>query len=122
MEKTKQTKRLITVRFDPEVRKKLDHIALTSDRTLAQLIRYAVTSYFETSQQCSKTVFNNNNDTNGTRHTALRIPEELHQKCETLAEKSNVTVSDVIRDAVNIWLEQYNLENLGTPTIEGEPN
>lgn len=122
MDKIKQTKRLITVRFEPEVRDKLDHIALTSDRTLAQLIRYAITAYFETSQKCNKTVFKNNEDTTGTRHTALRLPEELYVKCETLASKNGFTVSDVIRDAVNLWLEQYNLENLGTPTLEGETN
>lgn len=111
-----KAKRLITVRFEPTVRSKLDEIASTSDRTLAQLVRYALTSYFETERVCASTVSINDGE-NGSRHTALRISEDLAIKVETLAAKCNVTVSDVIRDAVNVWLSTDSMDSLGSPAL-----
>lgn len=119
MDKTKQTKRLISVRFKPSMRDKLDHIALTSDRTIAQLVRYALIAYFEVERVCVIDNTSNEKDS-ASRHTALRLPEDIALKVEALSSKCDVTFSDVIRDAVNVWLTQYNLEHLGSPsTSEG---
>jgi predicted transcriptional regulator len=108
--------RLVTVRLEPATRDRLDVLASTSDRTLAQLIRYALTAYFD-GASVSPTV-RETDESNSSRHTSVRIPAALVQKVEDLAKASRVTSSDVIRTAIGIWLKATSPEVLGAPAVE----
>jgi predicted transcriptional regulator len=108
--------RLVTVRLEPATRDHLDVLASTSDRTLAQLIRYALTAYFD-GASVSPTV-RETDESNSSRHTSVRIPTALAQKVEDLAKASRVTSSDVIRTAIGIWLKATSPEVLGAPAVE----
>jgi predicted transcriptional regulator len=104
--------RLVTVRLEPATRERLDELATTSDRTLAQLIRYALTTYFDsTVTSC----ISGKEDSTSSRHTSVRIPVLLADKVDAAAKNFSVTASDVIRDALANWLASTQPQTLGVP-------
>ncbi len=98
------------------IREQLDNLAAASDRALAQLVRYALVSYFEVERGCPTTHVAS--DENITRHTAFRLPDSLIVKVEAKASQYKVTSSDVIREAVSLWLTNGTHDMLGSPTTE----
>jgi predicted DNA-binding protein len=107
--------RQVTVRLDPAHREHLDALAATSDRTLAQLVRYALTAYFESNPTCPVPGRAETDETS--RHLAVRITTILADQVEAHAKACNVTTSDVIRDAISVWITNANTDNLGTPAV-----
>jgi len=109
-----------TVRLDPAARDQLDKLAESSDRTFSQLVRYALNAYFaldplpEPQQGLPE-----DREDPSTRHATLRLPVELDCAVSEHATKHGVTNSDVIRQAVNIWLKETNDRQLGSPTSGG---
>lgn len=108
--------RLVTIRIEVTVREQLDNLAAASDRALAQLVRYALTSYFEMDRGCPST--RAVTEENVTRHTAFRLPDTLIVKVEAKASQYNVTTSDVIREAITLWLTNGTHDMLGSPITE----
>ncbi|MCC5934255.1 MAG: ribbon-helix-helix domain-containing protein [Candidatus Cyclonatronum sp.] len=51
--------------------------------------------------------------------TSVRLPKELEQKLDSLAEAKNCSRSAIIKEALMAYVEQE--ENLSEPFIVGEP-
>ena len=105
-----------TVRLDVPTHERLDALASDSDRTLAQLLRYALNVYFANDvPPPAPQGLPDDAREDGTRHVALRLEPDLVSKIEAHALTSSSTHSDVIRHAVALWLDQVD------PGILGEP-
>ena len=104
---------LVTVRLDATVRGQFDRLATSSDRTLAQLLRYAVSAYLEQTP-ASSTI--SGDVPAESRHTSIRLSQDLHTRAQARAMLAGVTVSDVLRAAAAWWMTTANQVNLGTPT------
>jgi predicted transcriptional regulator len=107
----RQASRLFTVRLDPAVRERLDALAATSDRSLAQLVRYALTSPGVT---VTATACSSEPGTSGV-HTTVRIPAPLAQTIDAQAAQFGVTASDVIRASLASWVVTADPAALGAP-------
>lgn len=112
-ETTASGSRLFTVRLPADVRDRLDVLASTSDRTLAQLARYALTYYFASP---AARMVHSLLDGTGTKHTSLRLPADLATQVDVFAGKHDVTTSDVIRHALTSWLDAADASTLGNPS------
>lgn len=113
--------RLFTVRLSGQIRDRLDNLAKSSDRTLAQLARYALTNYFQSQHALPISLTLQAEDVNevpGTRHTSLRLPSELSAQVEEHANNLQATSSDIIRHALILWLEETDASVLGAPTAK----
>lgn len=113
--------RLMTVRLDPGVRLRLDELAAASDRTLAQLIRYALTAYLDLPAQparLSVAAVPAGSDSDAvTRHTALRVPEALAVRLDEYSAAQELSASEVIRQALAFWLSSTDTQALGFPGV-----
>lgn len=116
--KTPRASRQVTVRLDPAQRDRLDALAATSDRTLAQLVRYALTAYFEAPLTCPAPGRADSDETS--RHLAVRIPTFLADQVDAHAKSCNVTASDVLRDAIAGWIARADTDTLGAPATSAE--
>lgn len=106
------TSRLVTVRLDSTVRDRFDALAASSDRTLAQLVRYAVEAYLAAPAQDRSEIAE---DATVTRHTSLRLPAALACAVDAYAARENLTPSDVLRRAMAAWLDTPAPALLGSP-------
>lgn len=111
--------RLMTVRLDPGIRLRLDELAAVSDRTLAQLIRYALTSYLDLPVPppiivSAATVDELPDSVTG--HTAVRVPEALAQRLDAYSTAQGLSASEVIRQSLAFWLSNTNPQALGVPS------
>lgn len=111
--------RIVTFRLDAAMREKLDVLATSSDRKVAQLIRYAVSSYFETADRKMLSDNNVGEDVSVMKHTSARIPEALANQVDAHAENLGVTSSDIIRDAIALWLDSEAVEVVAAPVSNG---
>lgn len=110
---TTSSSRLVTVRLDAPIRERLDALASASDRTLAQLARYALTAYFESGITSLPVI---NDDTINTRkHVSLRLPATLSANLDSVAQSNQTTASDVLRQALAWWVETADPAHLGMP-------
>lgn len=110
---TTSSSRLVTVRLDAPIRERLDALASASDRTLAQLARYALTAYFESGITSLPVI---NDDTVNTRkHVSLRLPATLSANLDSVAQSNQTTASDVLRQALAWWVETADPAHLGMP-------
>lgn len=105
--------RTFTVRLEPDVRDRLDALARTSDRSIAQLTRYALTSYFAGSDVPA----NPGEDTASMKHTTVRLPISLADQVDLAASRMDSTPSAVIRSALAVWLNAADLSTLGAPAV-----
>lgn len=115
---TTASSRLVTVRLDAPIRERLDELAAASDRTLAQLARYALTSYFD-SETAPKPTTGDDAIANTRKHVSLRLPAALSSTVDAVAQANNVTASDVLRQALGWWIETANPAHLGMPGSAG---
>lgn len=106
-----------TVRLDASSRARLDALAEASDRTLNQLVRYALTAYFDAAPACPTSGFREDQLEDGTRQATLRLPQDLEALVEAHAGSCSVTFSDVVRDAVERWLASADPAALGAPSV-----
>lgn len=113
------TSRHLSVRLDPAVRTRLDDLATSSDRTLAQLIRYAVTDLLAAPDKVAALHAGDTFEAAGTRHATVRLPAELADAVDALAARAQATTSDVLRTAVDRWLTRTDPQHLGAPTVGG---
>jgi predicted transcriptional regulator len=109
--------RLVTVRLDAPIRERLDALTVSSDRTLAQLSRYALTAYFENNVPFLPPVVDETSNTR--KHVSLRLPATLSANLDAVAQTNNTTASDVLRQALGWWLETADLAHLGVPGAAG---
>lgn len=109
-----RTSRLMTVRLDSVTRDRLDEVALHSDRSLAQLVRYALVAYFELSPT-PVLVRDDADDAVMPRHMAVRIPDALAEQVDGRATVGAVSASEVIRCAIGVWLATADRAVLGSP-------
>lgn len=110
---SQRTSRAVTVRLDPVIRVRLEELATASDRSLSQLIRYALAYFFATPGLLIEADLA---DTSGPgHHTTLRLPDQLWSSVEAAAEAAAVSTSDVIRSALRSWLASGEHETLGFP-------
>lgn len=106
--------RLVTVRLDAPVREQLDSLASASDRTLAQLARYALTAYFDNEISPIPAPLDEG-ASNTRKHVSLRIPSGLSDTLDKYSQGKGVTASDVLRHALAWWLENADTAHLGMP-------
>jgi predicted transcriptional regulator len=109
--------RLVTVRLDAPIRERLDALTAASDRTLAQLARYALTAYFENNVPFLPPVVDETSNTR--KHVSLRLPSALSLNLDAVAQSNNTTASDVLRQALGWWLETADPAHLGVPGAAG---
>lgn len=109
--------RLITVRLDAPIRERLDALTAASDRTLAQLARYALTAYFENNVPFLPQVVDEASSTR--KHVSLRLPATLASNLESVAQINDTTASDVLRQALAWWVETADPAHLGVPGAAG---
>lgn len=110
---TTSSSRLITVRLDAPIRERLDALASASDRTLAQLARYALTAYFESGMTALSP---SSDDVSNTRkHVSLRLPAALSANLDSVAQANQTTASDILRQALAWWVETADPAHLGVP-------
>lgn len=115
------TSRLVTVRLDLATRERLDALAAASDRTLAQLARYALSAYFTLPDTPAPSPgLPEEREASGTRHVTLRLPEQTSEEVAAYAASCAVTASDVIRHALSLWLDSDAPASLGAPAAAGE--
>lgn len=108
--------RHITVRLSSATRAQLNDIAETSDRTLSQLIRYAILSYSPSpthsptaSEHCHL------QPTDDAKPLGVRLPANVLAKVEEIAQEYAVTPSSIIRVSLDSWLKTANADTLGQP-------
>jgi len=111
---TTSSSRLVTVRLDAPIRERLDALASASDRTLAQLARYALTAYFDSGSTTSLPA-NTEETANTRKHVSLRLPAALSANLEAVAQTNQTTASDVLRQALGWWVETADPAHLGMP-------
>jgi predicted transcriptional regulator len=108
--------RHITVRLSSSTRSQLNTLAETSDRTLSQLIRYAITAYSpETQRPPSSSKHCHLTPQDGATPLGVRLPSKVLTHLEAIAQTYSVTPSSVIRAALDEWLLVADPENLGKP-------
>lgn len=114
--KTAAASQLVTVRLDAATREAYNALARTSDRTIAQLLRYAVKAFLELPDMpVTRDV-----PTDST-HTSVRLNADLHPGVMAAAVAHGVTSSDVLRAAAAWWLTTPQPATLGSISA-GEVN
>lgn len=122
MKTASSQQRARTVRLDPSDREKLDSLAVSSDRTISQLVRYALSAYFALDPVPTPVLgLPDDREEPSTRHATLRLPEDLENAVAEHAVSHSVTYSDVVRHAVSLWLAEADNAQLGAPTKGGTP-
>ena len=105
--------RLLSVRLDPGIRASLNELATGSDRSVSQLVRYALTQFLLRKDLVEVTSTVTEHET--LCHTAVRVPEALGAQLDLVAAEYQVATSTVIRAALDTWLGQGPSEVLGYP-------
>lgn len=114
-----------TVRLDDATRAQLDSLATASDRTISQLVRYALSTYFGPAGPPGMPTSTSPGDRDSAnagqlaRHATLRLPPEMTAQVESYAVHHGSTFSDVVRHAVETWLDSDGPDALGAPAIIG---
>lgn len=106
--------RHLTVRLPRDTRRRLNIIARDTDRTLAQLVRYALVSFFDQPPASLPL-----EDGERSQHLGVRIPVDLADQVAAYAAARKATPSDVIRYAIDRWLASDPTAALGRPHVEG---
>jgi Arc/MetJ-type ribon-helix-helix transcriptional regulator len=99
--------RQVNVRFDEPTRFALEVVAIAQDRTLTQLVRYAMTWWINTplETQRSRTVSPTDSTALDGQHVNVRLPVVLLDQLDLRANITDGTDrSTVIRAAVRAWL------------------
>lgn len=115
--------RAIAIRLDPTLRAQLNSVATQTDRQLSQLIRYAIADYLALDPMPSPLKFHPSEPAEGsmsvpdleTPGLTFRLPEASSEALEAHAKANEVTISDVVRQALILWLDNVNIDNLGIP-------
>jgi predicted transcriptional regulator len=81
-----------------------------TDRTRSQLVRYALATYISTKSEPTAAV------SILSEHISLRLPEGIDKEVQTYASRFDVSSSDVIRCAIDTYLNVDN-KNLGQGAI-----
>lgn len=115
------TTRAIAIRLDPTLRAQLNAVATQADRQLSQLIRYSIADYLALSPLLLPLKFHSPEPEQGnpsmpdleTRVLTFRLSEALSEALEEHAKVNDVTISDVVRQALILWLSNVDLQKLG---------
>jgi predicted transcriptional regulator len=113
-----QTSRVFTVRLDPALRESLDALATTSDRSLAQLSRYALRDF--PARHDGPALPPDPDAGAASSHMTLRLPAALAVFVDEQAQQRTITPSEVIRQALSSWVATADISLLGTPSHAGE--
>jgi predicted transcriptional regulator len=94
--------RQVNVRFDPATRRDLDTLATATDRTLSQLVRYAVT--WSASAPTAPSAPDTRPVDGPAQQVRVRFDPALLAVLDTRVEHTGTDRSAVIRSAVRAWL------------------
>jgi hypothetical protein len=117
---------LVTVRLDSGVRSQFDALAASSERTLAQLLRFAVSSYLKTSPAAAPTPSSPTSPSPAGltqpatepatyRHTSVRLDAATAATITARAGATGTTASDILRAAAAWWITTADPAALGAP-------
>lgn len=111
----------ITFRISKASRSELDHRVESSQRTLAQLVRNAIELYLSTPPNfdASKLEDAKSLDSEYSVHVGVRLPSDILSALEARVVSENRSLSQVMRNAVELWLSQVNPEQLGGLAVLG---
>jgi predicted DNA-binding protein len=125
-----------SIRLEPSSRAQLDSLANASERTLAQLGRYALKAYLEAptaprglktgvvsdgasveaNQSSTEKIESHEAPEGNLQAMTLRIPVEYDDKIELLATTYVTTYSEIVREALTRWLASADPVRLGSPS------
>lgn len=126
-ESPKPRTQAVTFRLDTATKEKVDAIAASSQRTLAQLILFALIAYFRVHPIASldgnilspsPNDFKSEEDSGigiGSKNLTLRLPEDLSGLLDAYSQASGATRSEIIRQAIADWLIASEDQDLGHP-------
>lgn len=104
--------KVCTVRIPPQVRQDIDRLSALSDRTVAQLVRYAVEDYLHADMVPSAEA---EGEVDMPTHLVFRLPQSFVDAVENVAREHGTTPSVVIRAALTRWLTTADEHTLGMP-------
>lgn len=126
-ESAKPRTQAVTFRLDTATKERVDAIAASSQRTIAQLALFALIAYFRVHPITviegrvlapSRDDFKSEEEGSvgiGSKNLTLRLPEDLAGLLDAYSEASRITRSETIRQAIAEWLAASENQDLGHP-------
>ena len=122
--KTVTLPKAVAIRLDPSVKAHLEALAAKDERSIAYLIRKAISDYLEANPTPNTTRNQSPEPAEGrmsvpdleTPVLTFRLSEALQEALEVYAKASGETVSEVVRQAITAWIASVDIEKL---SIEG---
>jgi len=110
----------VTFRVPSGTRQELDNLALSSQRTLAQLIRAACETYLKRPPRVKTKAILGQPDQSleGSVHVGVRLDSAMRSMLLHRANIENRSLSDVLRASVEFWIAKVDQQELGTLTLQ----
>ena len=119
--KTVTLPKAVAIRLDPSVKAHLEALAAKDERSIAYLIRKAISDYLE-ANPTPNTLKNQTPEPAEGRMSVpdletpvltFRLSEALQKALEVYAKASGETVSEIVRHSITLWIANTHIENLG---------
>lgn len=117
----------VNFRLDDATRQKVDSLSSSSDRSLAQLAKYALIDYFATHTLTNTTKIpaeepvseEDSGVSSGIKNLTVRLSDDLLSLLNAHCQASECTKSDLIRQALALWLASDRTSSVGSLNASG---
>lgn len=111
--------RLVSFRVDKDLKSRIEHIAVESDRSITQLCRYALSSFLLSGSAISDIEIAEKNDVSSLSELiGVRLSNELLK--DVSSSSPNIPVSSLVRGILTWWVDNANLAELGKPVVASD--
>lgn len=111
--------RLVSFRVDKDLKSRIEHIAVESDRSITQLCRYALSSFLLSGSAITDIELTDKGDSSSLSELiGVRLSNDLLQDVST--SSPNVPVSSLVRGILAWWVDNANLAELGKPAVASD--